>query len=901
MGRRRNHARHRLTPHTSQILPRWGRWQPQADGGGTSHPNQKTKCEGVTPSRTQTLPALAPPPVAPAQAGPRPIPIPNPIVWHVALPSITAHHLQRTFASQVENNQVNLLTALARAKTEEDVKDAYIKALGLKSVFKGLVDIQTDEIWFEAKEAATPPIIMFGQLLVYVRAARKRGEPIPGFLAVIDRDKAAIMPTEKALPILDDKAIVWPKSGSAAGKELAAQIAPYVETHYVVYEIARHEHEFISAVRSAIKQGRIIRTPITPDNLRQVFDKWVAMVGSELGAVNPADFAVLFFADIMHDGASEAMTNLPARLLFNGAKPVFLLNGQTYELASERGYRNFWQIYHRPPEQKHRHYLLERRDSLLPLDEQKFKGAYYTPLHIVDKAYDQLTATLGPEWQQRYIIWDMCCGVGNLEVKHSNTRNVFMSTLDQADIDIMRASKTCVGATIFQYDYLNDDITDFGEIDYALSGKLPTELRQAIADAKAGKKGAKPILVLINPPYAETGAGIGKGDTNKKGVEKTRINSIMRELALGYASKELFVQFLIRMSREIPNATLGMFSKLKYVNSPNFESFRRLWQAEYLDGFVVHSQAFDGLKGNFPIGFLIWDLCRRIPISNVETTVLNRNGKLISEKVYTARPVASLLNVWLPKISARGGPAVPLSNALTVSKNPRLKRQHPGALGYLYASNNDLQHAGQETLITSSIFTGGNGGGVYITDANLLQAAIVFSIRRLIKPTWLNDRDQFLQPSEPLTDEFKSDCLVWMLFNGSNLSAGADGLRWNERDWSLVNHFIPFSEAEVGASGRFESDFMVRHMAGMAFSPEARAVLDEGRTLWRRFHATAFPRKIRDELKLNRADAGWYQVRRALEAYADNELTDFDPFKAAYAALSAKLRPMVFDLGFLPR
>ena len=45
---------------------------------------------------------------------------------------------------------------------------------------------------------------MFAQLLVYVRAARNRGEPIPGFLAVIDRDKAAIMATEKALPLLDN-------------------------------------------------------------------------------------------------------------------------------------------------------------------------------------------------------------------------------------------------------------------------------------------------------------------------------------------------------------------------------------------------------------------------------------------------------------------------------------------------------------------------------------------------------------------------------------------------------------------------------------------------------------------------------------------------------------------------
>ena len=200
------------------------------------------------------------------------------------------------------------------------------------------------------------------------------------------------------------------------------------------------------------------------------------------------------------------------------------------------------------------------------------------------------------------------------------------------------------------------------------------------------------------------------------------------------------------------------------------------------------------------------------------------------------------------------------------------------------------------------LFSSGYGSarGFFVNAGNLWQAAIVFAVRRLIKPTWLNDRDQFLQPTQALTEEFKSDCLVWMLFNGSNLSAGADGLRWNNRDWTLVNHFIPFTETEVGASARFESDFMVRYVAGMAFSPEAKAVLAEGRNLWRRYHAIGFPRKIRDELKLNRTDAGWYQIRKALEAYSDTQLTDFEPFKAAYAALSAKLRPLVFEIGFLP-
>jgi hypothetical protein len=115
---------------------------------------------------------------------------------------------------------------------------------------------------------------------------------------------------------------------------------------------------------------------------------------------------------------------------------------------------------------------------------------------VVDKAYDKLTETLGKNWQKDYIVWDMCCGVGNLEVKHSNPRNIFMSTLDQADVNVMQATRTCVAATRFQYDYLNDDITDDGKIDYTLTNKVPQALRDAIS---SGKK----ILVLINPPYAE--------------------------------------------------------------------------------------------------------------------------------------------------------------------------------------------------------------------------------------------------------------------------------------------------------------------------------------------------------------------------------------------------------------
>ncbi len=793
---------------------------------------------------------------------------------------------------------MSLYTQLKAAKSEEDVKDAYIKALGLKSYTKGLIDIQTQEIWFEAKDTGrNSSYAMFTQLLHYVQVALNAGEALPPFLAVIDTEKAAIMKTADVLPFLAKKTVKWGKSASQYTQEALDTISAHIGTHFVSFKISTHEDEFVATVKAAIRSGDIIRTQITPDNLKQVFDKWVAMIGREIAGVAEEDYALLFFADIMHDGTVSTHANLPAELLHKNGAPVFSLGGKMYELGNKEGYRQFWAIYHKPPKSEYRNYLLERRDNLIPVDERSFKGAYYTPLHVVDKAYDKLTETLGKNWQREYIVWDMCCGVGNLEVKHSNPRNIYMSTLDQADIDVMRATKTCVAAQRFQYDYLNDDITDDGKIDYSLTNKVPQGLRDAIA---AGKK----ILVLINPPYGETGSGIGKGDMNKKGVEQTRINATM--VKEGYASKELFVQFMARIAKELPTATLAMFSKLKYVNAPNFEKFRHGWNAEYQGGFVVHSKAFDGLSGEFPIGFLIWKTNqgsqKRTPITEVTVEVLDKRAKRIGEKTFYNLPNSTFLNVWMDKSVTNDELALPLSNAIKVSSNPRIKKSCDNMKGFLFAGNNDFQNAQTGTLIASSIYTGRNGGGVYITEENLWQAAVVFSARRLIKQTWLNDRDQFLQPTEPLTEEFKNDCLMWMLFNGSNLTAGADGLEWNGKTWSLVNHFIPFTEAEVGAPDRFESDFMAQYLADKPLSAEAQAVLDAGRTLWQAYFAYTDARTVRDEYKLNRPDVGWYQIRNALKARnssGDTAPVNFGPFESAYQALTEKLQPQVFSLGFL--
>jgi hypothetical protein len=78
---------------------------------------------------------------------------------------------------------MTLYQKLQQAQTEEDVKDAYIKVLGLKGYSKNLIDIQTKEIWFEAKDGYRHSTYqMFTQLLHYVQQALNNGEDIPPFL-----------------------------------------------------------------------------------------------------------------------------------------------------------------------------------------------------------------------------------------------------------------------------------------------------------------------------------------------------------------------------------------------------------------------------------------------------------------------------------------------------------------------------------------------------------------------------------------------------------------------------------------------------------------------------------------------------------------------------------------------
>ena len=273
-----------------------------------------------------------------------------------------------------------------------------------------------------------------------------------------------------------------------------------------------------------------------------------------------------------------------------------------------------------------------------------------------------------------------------------------MSTLDEKDVNIMMSAKICVEAERFQYDYLNDDITDSGEIDYSLTDKIPQNLRDVIRDAKEGKK---KLLVLINPPYAEAtnadNTAKGAKKQNKAGVAKTKWGEVgMGEY--GKASNELFLQFVARITKEIPGATIAMFSTLKHINAQATEKFREVWNAKYFDGFVVHSKAFDGLKGDFPIGFLVWKLQTKktdFPLE-ISCEVLDKTAVPVGEKKFYNTRSEQCLADWIVRPKSNKEKCVPLTSAITPPsgdrKDQRGTKWSDGAVGFMCTGTNDFQN-----------------------------------------------------------------------------------------------------------------------------------------------------------------------------------------------------------------
>ncbi len=421
-------------------------------------------------------------------------------------------------------------------------------------------------------------------------------------------------------------------------------------------------------------------------------------------------------------------------------------------------------------------------------------------------------------------------------------------------------------------DFLNDDFS-----------KCPEELQKIINDPKKREK----LVIYINPPYAEAPSRIFEKD-GKIAVEQSATNKKYANL-LGQGNRELFTQFFTRIYFEIPGCVLAEFSKLKHLQGQHFVDFRKFFLAKLEKMFVVPANTFDNVKGSFPIGFIIWDTSKKEKFTTISSDVFSKEGEKIGNKNFYSYDNAEYINEWIKPVRGKRSDFI---------------------LGKFPFMGNDFQQQSIIQINHEKMVYNKAAGQFLITPQNLIWACVYFAVRKTIVATWLNDRDQFFAPNKDWEkdEEFQSNCLIWTLFNNNIQSEYGE------------NHWIPFTEREVGCKNAFKSDFMHRFINGeveikteatlfnaettkkskkMVFSPAAQAVYDAGLELWRYYHAQ----------KNANPDASFYDIRKYFQGETNGRMNAtsedekytalIQDLRGKMKVLAAKIAVKVYEYGFL--
>ncbi len=775
-------------------------------------------------------------------------------------------------------------------------------------------DIQS-LLWAESKKGNKEDINESFVQLVLTIGKEKTNEKYmpPAYLGAFDAEKIAFIEYHKVLHIFSQNDFNWNVTPSnhetKEFRQLYSLCEKILDEEKTIFNFESDEKELKEFIKNNLAAGKTEKIQVTKNNFIAVFNKWceevmpdIQMNWEQAKKVNIfcGDF---FLADLINDTTKTLYEKLD--VVFSDGKYRFqreidkLLGtemSKTTQLKSVKKHKAFWNKYERPPKEEHWQWFIERKDLLVPQDVRERKGSFFTPKKWVELSQKYIADVLGEDWQDDYYIWDCCAGTGNLLKGLSNKRNVFASTLDKGDVGIMKelADQNVLPVfenNIFQFDFLNDDLQ---------SEKVPEQLRKILADENERKK----LVIYINPPYAEAGSvstvtGFGENKTNVSNTNKTWFDYVN---ALGKASRELFVQFFIRIYFEISGCFLCEFSKVKHIQSPNFDTFRTIFKAKLEKMFIVPGNTFDNVKGQFPIGFFIWNTHIEEHFEECLSDVYDENADSIKEKSFCNYSNYKTINEWFKNFIDK--------------ENDELSA--------MCCIGTDFQHQNYVNIDFKDYIKGvGNAKGIAkfgITKNNLLVSCIYFSVRLCIPQSWLNDRDQFLYPNDGWkTDlEFQSDCLAYTLLHGQNRISAAHG----------TNHWIPFTESEVNAKQAFESTFMTDFMKGrlkkqesgeldlaktestvydgtqkINFSEEAKTVLEAGKELYKYYYSKPHVTKEAN-------NASFYDIRASFQGIGssgkmNNSSTD-EKYNELIAALrnkqkilAKKIEPKVYEYGFL--
>jgi len=793
----------------------------------------------------------------------------------------------------------------------------------LKPTHKNQLELQTESLlWAEAKKGKADFATSIVQLILTIGKARTFDLHLPAaYLGSFDTEKITFIPYNEIHDVFYVNDFNWNVAPSNYDtkefKQLYERVIENIEKHSFVFFFGKDDKDIQEFIKTNFILGKSSTSKVRIDknNFIVIYTKWLTSVkptiavkwdvAKKIGIID-GDF---YLADLLSNENETLKQNLSVFLKKNHyelertADDMGMFQSKTTVFMDKQAaHYQFWNKYERPPKEEYWDYIIERRDLLVPQDVRERKGSFFTPQIWVELSQKYLTDTLGENWQDEYYLWDCAAGTGNLLTGLTNKHDIYASTLDKQDVDVMHSrietmnensvngqGSNLLKNNVFQFDFLNDSFD-----------KLPKKLFDIINDTEKRKK----LIIYINPPYAEHGnisTKIAKGSA-KTGVAKTtKIYDDFSKI-IGTGTRELFTQFFMRVHRDIPDSLLASFSTLKYINAQNFFKFRKHFQAEFKKGFIVPASTFDNVKGKFPIGFLIWNLSKKIDIKSIKTNAFDKNGNFFMHKNFHSFGKKDFISSWL---------------------RIYYDKTEASLIGYLILPGVDMQSQNGVYITTfpteSDIKQHKN---TIITKNNIIPMCIYLTVRQAIDATWINDRDQFLHPNKKWEKdtEFQNDCLTFALFDGQNKVTAKEG----------TNHWIPFREQEINAQEKFESNFMTDFIAGkikkengnhlfdgkeeiknipLEFSEEAKKVFDAGRELWKYYHTTIDTTQFFLGEKPN-YNASLYDIRSYFQGRNTNGRMNskskdetymelIGNLRTSLKLLAKKIEPKIYKYGFL--
>lgn len=530
------------------------------------------------------------------------------------------------------------------------------------------------------------------------------------------------------------------------------------------------------------------------------------------------------------------------------------------------------------------------------------KGEFYTPTLFVDYAHKMIAEQFGEDWKEKYVVWDNCCGTKNL-TRDYFFNELYCSTLENAELAISdRYNKE---ATSFQFDFLNDSLD-----------KLPEGLRKAL-------ESNKPIIFLINPPYAT--AANGKTDSeSKEGCAKTIINEEMVNGGFGNGSRNLYAQFLYRIVKikeqyNLTNVHICLFSPTLFLSGISYKVFRGYFCKEFAYNIGVQFKAshFADVADNWGISFSIWNNGETTDKNNFIYSLIDEIGgeiEVVGEKDVYNIDGQTTASDWA-KTSSKNEKVeqVYLTSAIKTKESDNFKAYTlDKSIGGFVNSGNNVDKNTQSCYLTCGSISTATGAITHIMEDNFSKCTALFSARRLVSCNWVNWADEYLAPNEENEhyNEFVNDSIIYSLFESKSNQSSLRQVEYKGKLWDIKNEFFFMSKEEIKElandsnldftynDARVSSDrYVYTKLQGIELSAEAKAVLDKAIELTRvSFKYRELFNEEHPEYQILNWDCGWYQIKGMLKEFMPNELKEFNEL---FKKLADKMRPMVYELGFL--